>query len=506
MEEVVYLEDDDDIATVRQRLERTPARRVLLFVPKGCKALVKAVDLRLLQRYADALAMEVALVTRNRATRVLAKEAGFAVFSRMPRGYLAPSAGRRPRPEGSPEGSPRRALARRPRPEWPSARGLVPTRQWLMNALAFVLLSGLLLSIIAATLLIVPEAVVTLVPTTEPISHTMELQANPDIEAINYERGEIPARVVEMQIEARAQSRTVAKKDVPDARATGTVIFINKRNEPTVIPQGTIVRTSAGSTVRFRTIEEAILPATTGAKIEVGIVAVDPGLSGNVYAWQINTIEGVASLWAEVINDTPTRGGTVKWVPVVTNEDKNRLRASLLQRLQQEGYNRLKEQLEEGEFVPPESVVIEPAGETFDKEVDAQADVLGLEMRVTASGTAIKLEDAHTLAQYLLGFEVKEGFQLLSQGLESQLEKVTRVEGRRVYFEMSASGLMAERIDEGEIREEIRGKPIAAAEEYLRQRFQLDEEPSIMVTPGWLKRIPFRIRVIVSTNDTSSRL
>lgn len=470
MEEVIYLEDDDDIGTVRQRLEQTQARRVLLVVPKGCKALAKAIDLRLLQRYADALAMEVALITRNRVTRELAREVGFAVFSRIPRGYVSPSVGQR----------------------------LVPTRQWLMNALAFVLLSGLLLSIIAVTLLIVPEAVVTLVPTTEPISHTVELQANPDIEAINYQGGEIPARVVEMQIEARAQIRTVAKKDVPDARATGTVIFINKRNEPTVIPQGTIVRTSAGSNVRFRTIEEAVLPATIGGKAEVGIVAVDPGLSGNVDAWQINTIEGVASLWAEVINDTPTRGGTVKWVSVVTNEDKNRLRASLLQRLQQEGYNRLREQLEEGEFVPPESVVIEPLGETFDKGVYEQADVLGLEMRVTASGTAIKLEDAHTLAQYLLGFEVKEGFQLLPQDLEFQLEKVTRVEGRRVYFEMGASGLMAERIDEGEIKEEIRGKPIAAAEEYLRQRFQLDEEPSIVVTPDWLKRIPFRIRVIVS--------
>jgi len=480
MEEVVYLEDDDDIATIRQRLEQTQARKVLLVVPKGCKALTRAVDLRLLQRYADALAMEVALVTRNRATRELAREVGFAVFWRMPRGYPSPSAGRRPRPEAS-------------------ARRFIPTGQWLVNALAFVLLSGLLLSIIAAALLIVPEAVVTLVPTTEPISHTVELQANPDIEAINYQGGEVPARVVEMQIEAKAQMPTVAKKDVPDARATGTVIFVNKRNEPTVIPQGTIVRTSAGSNVRFRTIEEGVLPATIGAKVEVGIVAVDPGLSGNVDAWQINTIEGVTSLWAEIINDTPTRGGTIKWVSVVTNEDKNRLRASLLQRLQQEGYNRLREQLEEGEFVPPESVVIEPAGENFDKGVDEQADVLGLEMRVTASGTAIKLEDAHTLAQYLLGFEVKEGFQLLSQGLEFQLDKVTRVEGRRVYFEMSASGLMAEGIDEGEIREGIRGKPIAAAEEYLRQRLQLDEEPSIVVTPDWLGRIPLRIRIIVST-------
>lgn len=475
--EAIYLEDDDDIATVRQRLEQTQARRVLLVVPKGCKALARAVDLRLLRRHADALAMEVALVARNRTTQVLAKEAGFAVFSRMPRGYLSPSAGRR----------------------------VVSTRKWLMNAFAFVLLSGLLLSIIAATLLIVPEAVVTLVPTAEPIGHVVELQANPNIEAINYQGGEIPARVVGMQIEARSQIQTVAKKDVSDARATGTVIFVNKRNEPTVIPQGTIVRTSAGSNVRFRTIEEAVLPGTIGAKDEVGIVAVDPGLSGNVDAWQINTIEGVTSLWAEVINDTPTRGGTIKLVSVVTNEDKNRLRASLLQRLQQEGYNRLKEQLEEGEFVPPESVVIEPVSETFDKGVDEQADALGLEMQVTASGTAIKLEDAHALAQYLLGFEVKEGFQLLSQGLEFQLEKVTRVEGRKVYFEMSASGLMAKRIDEGGIKKEILGKPIAAAEEYLRQSLQLDEEPSIVVTPDWFGRIPLRIRIIVAPRGIEVR-
>lgn len=100
-------------------------------------------------------------------------------------------------------------------------------------------------------------------------------------------------------------------------RATGTVIFINRTDKPVVIPQGTTVSTSAESQVKFVTIEEAVLPAIIGGTAVAGIVAVDPGPSGNVDALQINMIGGPLSLRAMVINDAPTRGGTVRRLPDV---------------------------------------------------------------------------------------------------------------------------------------------------------------------------------------------
>ena len=67
MEQVIYLEVDDSILIVRDRLRRAQSKRVLLVVPLGCKALKRPLDLRLLRRQAAALQLNLALVSGDAA-------------------------------------------------------------------------------------------------------------------------------------------------------------------------------------------------------------------------------------------------------------------------------------------------------------------------------------------------------------------------------------------------------------------------------------------------------
>jgi hypothetical protein len=342
----------------------------------------------------------------------------------------------------------------------------------------------------AAVLLLVPNATVTLRPVSEAVSETLLVQANPEIERIDYQTGEMPARVVEVEVEATDHISTMTKRDAADARATGTVIFINKIDEPGEIPLGTVVGTSAGTNIRFTTIETATLPTSIGGTAETGIVAVEPGPRGNVDAFMINTIEGPLALQVRVVNDKPTGGGNMKQVGVVTQGDKDRLKASLLQQLQQEAYNRILEQLKEQEVVPPESLVVEVVSETYDKFVDEEADVLGMKMVVSASGTAIGGQDANALVYRLLEARVREGYQLTTEELRFELGQIVAVEGRKVSFTMKASGLIVPVIDLNTVINDIRGRPVEEAENLLSQRFPLKERPAIKVAPDWLGRMP----------------
>ena len=86
MQQVIYLEVEDELPAIRDLLEGAQAKRVLLVVPKGCRALRNAINLRVLRRYAANLALDVALVTRDSRTRQLAKEEGLAVLSSFRRG------------------------------------------------------------------------------------------------------------------------------------------------------------------------------------------------------------------------------------------------------------------------------------------------------------------------------------------------------------------------------------------------------------------------------------
>jgi hypothetical protein len=503
VEQIIYLEVDDDIAAIRDRLEWAQARRVLLVIPPRCRTLGNLVNLKLLQRHVRNLAMEAALVTRDGTTQELAHEVGLPVFSSLGRAQRAKWYGRRV-VEKAP---PRLREYKGPRPREPMLPAWSESPGRGQQILAFAFFSILFLFLAAAVLLLVPSATVTLRPVSETVSETLLVQANPEIELIDYQTGEIPARLVEIKVEATDHISTMAKRDAADARATGTVIFINKINESVEIPLGTVVGTSAGTNIRFTTIETATLPAAVGGTAETGIVAAEPGPSGNADAFMINTVEGPLALQVRVVNDKPTGGGNMKQVGVVTQADKDHLKASLLQKLQQEAYNRILEELKEQEFVPPESLVVEVVSETYDKFVDEESDVLGMKMVVSASGTAIGGQDANALVYRLLEARVREGYQLTAEGLRFEAGQVVAVEGRNVSFTMKASGLIVPVIDLNTVINDIRFRPIEEAENLLSQRFPLRESPVIHVAPDWLGRLPllpFSIDVSIELGEEST--
>ena len=91
MEQIVYLDPDDDIRTIRDRLEWAEAPRVLLVVPRGHRPLRSAVNMRLLARQGSFVGREVILVTRDRAVTESARHEGLAAFATIEQGQKARS-------------------------------------------------------------------------------------------------------------------------------------------------------------------------------------------------------------------------------------------------------------------------------------------------------------------------------------------------------------------------------------------------------------------------------
>ena len=478
--QVIHLEADDNITAVRARLEKAEASRVLLVVPPRCQALDSLLDFKLLQRYAESLALEVALVTNSSKRRVLARQLGFSVFVAARWGQT-------------------RTRWRRPKAIQRWGKRL----SWGERIFgAFVFLAAIS-ALLAVALLIVPGAEIILVLANEAIDATVQVQADPELEWIDYDTGQIPARVVQAQIEGTAQVPVSGTKDAADEPARGLVFFINNINQPVTVPEGMVIATSTGTTIKFTTVEEVTVQGTVGAVAEVEVVAVDPGPSGNVRANLINMIEGPLSLQVRVSNPEAMEGGSVKQVGMVTRADQERLKAVLLQQLQQAAYSQLGERLEEGEFLASESVAVDHiVTEEYDKSIEEQTDFLTLEMEVMFRGTAVGEEDANALIWAALEAVVPEGFALASQGLQYQRGEITDVEDGKVSFVMRGFGLVMAGVDEKAIKEAIRGQPLDLAEEYLSQNLRLEEPPVIEVTPTWPGRVPWLgFRINISTQE-----
>lgn len=506
MQQVIYLEVGDDLPAIRDLLEGAQAKRVLLVVPKGSHIFHEPINLRVLRRYASNLALDLALVTRDSRTRQLARTEGLAVLSSIRRGQRGRWRGGKRRLSPAERAAVDRVDGLR------AGRGDIGYGDvailWIGRVLAVLLFVFFLFLVLGLAALLIPEASVTLVPYREVVEATLQIRADPEAEKSSLTDATIPARIIEAEVEQTGEIATISRKDAPDAPATGVITFINQAAAPLEILPGAVVRTATGTTVRFRTVTTATLESAIGATAEAEIEALEPGPVGNVDKATITEVE-TASLRGRVrvINEQPTQGGGVKQVGVVTRADMDRLKAQLLQQLQQRAFMELQGQLGEQEFLPADSMTTEIMAEVYDQFLDAEADVLHLQMRILATGTAVDRANANLLAYEALEEMIPATYELQSVEITFGLdEENVRMDGRSVIVEVSASAPLVVNIDRGAVRSTVAGLKADEAEQILVESFALDAPPAVEVLPEWIKRwewldrvplLSFRIQVLV---------
>jgi len=488
MEQILYLEIDDDILSIRDRLRRAQSKHVLLVVPAGCQALRRPLDLRLLRRQAAALQLDMALVSGSATLRDMATEEGLTVFSTLSMGRRVARRDGWRRMEHMPGLDGLIARLKRQRPRW---------WYWVLGPLVLTLV----LAVLAwCAWMIWPSATVRIVPAREPIGISAWIEASPSTRVVDWDRLMMPARVVQTEVVDRGQVDTTGVANVSVGNATGTVLFVNATQREASIPVDTIVSTSAGTPVRFHTTQ----PATVGprGRTRVPIQALESGPSGNVRANLINRVEGGLSAALGVTNDAGTGGGTTTQVRRVTHGDKQRVTDLLVTQLIQKGHAELSSQLE-GEFLPTESMWISDASirTNFDRNVDEQADALALEMRAVVGGLAISEESAQEMARRALSRQVRSGFHLLSDTVRVSRGGAVQVNAQTgvARFAMDGVALMEADVDVRLLTEAIRGRPIEEALAYMKLTLPVEVEPALSVYPDWATRLPylpFRITVV----------
>lgn len=505
--EIVHLPQTVSAAGLCYLLRQVPAQRVVLVPPPEPSptrelARTNAALWLVVRRQADALGQTVALVTRDERMRRLAHEAGLTTFSTLEGAchHTWPTA--RPRPVGMPPPPPRD----RRRPVSQQRRGRLAARGRLARlleggpgsvpaivetlGLALVLLCCLAM-VFGVVAFVVPSATVTLVPALQPVANSITVTARPDIETVDSERRWIPARRIGQRVEGADSIEATGTRSAPDAPARGVVVFTNRQATEQEIPVGTIVATATGINVRFQTLEPAVLPAGIGAQVTVPVEALEPGPAGNVRAFSINTIEGPLSLTANVFNPQDMTGGSVKQVPVVKQADKDRLKARLLRQVTQEAYQALGKLLDEGEFVPPETVGTLVVAETYDRFTDEEASQVSLRLRLLATALAVDGQAADELALRALSEKIPRRGRLLSDSISYRHGEAVVSEDEDsgtpiVTFEVTASGVVVVDIDPAAVRAAIRGRTLADARQELESQWRLQSPPKLTLGPDWL--------------------
>ncbi len=334
MKQVIQLEKDDDLASIRTQLQAAELSQVVLVIPRDYNLLNNDPAMQLLRRAAQDAGIEIALVTRDPDLAERANAFGIASFNSVGQARRAQwrmrQQARTPFDEGSENGA---SGSENPARQSPATALTFDLREW---RLPLVMGAVVLMFFCVAATLVVPAANVRIIPASIPLSLASDIIIDPTIAQVNSETRSVPARRITHEITGNAQLKTSTTKNLPDARSSGTVIFTNRRDEGTVIPQGTVVKTSAGVPIRFTTTMTATIPAGVNSRVETSVQAMEAGLGSNVKEYAINVIEGSLNIEASVINLKPTASGTVKPVRVVTAADKANLEAQLAQQLKKQ--------------------------------------------------------------------------------------------------------------------------------------------------------------------------
>jgi hypothetical protein len=504
-EQIIQLEAHDDIVSVRDKLGWIRAPRVLLVFPadRRSRILQDRLDLVLLQREVTRRKAQLALITRDPVVIEHARDLGIPTFKsveasharfwRTERAQLQVSREEQPVPL-EPDLAEAGSRLRDPAP-------LIPPAMQRALGIAVLILSALLA--LAAAIIVVPGVTIRLVPASNQVTVSTTIVADPALEQPQPGSTTIAARMVGVEVAGSTSVEATGTILVPMEKARGLVVFTNLIPDQVTIPRGTVVRTSAAQPVRFATLEDATLPGRIGGSVEVAVEAVEAGFEGNLPGERINQIEGPLSARIGVTNDQPTRGGTAEEVTAISEEDRERVRALLLQQLQQRAYAEMQAtMLLETEFVPPESLqVVLVHSETYGEPIGALTDQLNLSMRVTVQGVVIDERPAREAVYADLAGKVGTGYQIGSGTLSFRRGEVIHIDDeRRVTFVMQAAGNVSTAIDVERVRGAVRGLSRREALLLLDRELPLEEAPRLEMLPSFwpfMPLLPARIAVVV---------
>ncbi|MBX3012781.1 MAG: baseplate J/gp47 family protein [Caldilineaceae bacterium] len=510
MTEILTIDPAATLSTVHRLLMPWRQQRVAVFLPDGWQAIQNTTQLRLLQRQAQRQRCELALITRNEDLQRMANSVGIPVFIKPEEALvgtwrmqpLLPLLHPRRLADGLPdeprwqrrkiidlESSPTyyrsrqariraEAIYRQPLPAWLS---------WLGTTLA-----GLLIAAMVGLFVfyVVPAATITLVPGREPIAVNVQVTANPFIDAPDLDFDQLPARLVETNIEETGSLATTGTRQKATDRAQGSVVFSNLGANPVRIPAGTIVSTGTGTAVNFRTTTSIVVPGGFNQQATASIEAMDPGIQGNVRANTINTIGGGYNLRVRVSNPGGTGGGGSQLTAVVTQADRDQLLAELLARAEARAAESLQGFVTTGEWLAPESVQSFITSQAFSAFNDEEAQTLELTLRLLVRGVAV---DQAVLRELLLDKAqqaIPERGKLVASTLSAQRVPGAEFSQNIVTFTMTVGAEYVIPIDPVEIRSAIAGLPPTAAITVVQQRWPLERPPEIYQDPEWFATLP----------------
>ncbi len=525
--DTIYVDVDDEITAVIDKVKAAEHKIVALVLPKRATVFQSIVNMKLLKRTSDEEEKKVVLITSEQAVIPLAGAVGLYVARTL---QSKPTVPPPPTTKGAAdeiidEKAPESVevdkaksvgeLAGMPpedetievdnrTPEKPSAAKPPKVKAKKIKIPNFnkfrmkLFLAGLALLLLVGgwvlAFVVLPKATVTIRTDATSIAATLTPTVNAAAEEFDEEQAIVPATVKEVKKTESEKAPATGQKDIGN-KASGTMTVYNCTDDPVKLPAGTSFTNNGLS---FATSEEVTVPASDffsngnckkNRSDEVEVVATAAGdmyniSSGREYSSSFaSTITGVGSSMT---------GGTSQIVKVVSQQDIDSAR----QRLQEKAAANITEELKtalqtDGLYGIEESMVTGTPEITASPAAGEQANEVTVTSTITYTMVGVKAEHLKKLIENEVKKQIDTSKQvILEDGFDAAILQITDKKSQTEFtLTMRVAALAGPDIDPESLKQEIAGKKRGDAQNIVRNRPGV-QDVDIEYSPFWVYSTP----------------
>lgn len=542
----IYLDVDEEITSVIDKLKGVEETEVSLVVPKESSLLQSVVNLKLIKREAEKLKKTISIITSNKLGRTLAENIGLAVSpGKGEEKKEIDQLGKQPDAEEDgvlisyrdepkqtkeeaavsfkkgkieskhrdddeisiKEANPEEQTIEETNndedketsstPEIPKLKNTKTKKKFKLNGFVVALFLAFVALFIFAYIYI-PRATVTVTIASQKKAFETDLtvdKAEPDSKV---DKGLLAGRLIEVSKETQKKFQSTGKKEI-GTKAIGTIVVKNEFSTSSqLLVAGT--RFESGGLV-YRSLSDATVPGYTdpGTGIVAGTlnVQVEADAPGNKYniGPSTFTIPGFAGTpkSSKITGSSSAQmsGGESKEISIITQADFTKAKDAITKEAKDELKKALSEKKKEGDSLPDELTEIATGEITLSPSVGEEANEFTVTAKGTAKGLAFNEKDLKEAYVKKTADEAGESREVVKDGYDSKKIAYTKLDlsTGSANINITSDIYLGTRLDQKTIFTELSGQNEAKSLEYLLKQENV-KKAEIVFWPSFLKRIP----------------
>lgn len=543
MEDFIYLEVDEEITSVIDRLKGSESDKVGIVVPRGAMVLQSVVNLKLIQKAAQKAKKTVAIITVDKVGRSLAAQVGLPVYDDPRQAEASSPSPSEPSPvvsdvieidmskgeeegdalpegvkvnyytgesvEGEAKAVPEKqesTIEKASKDAGFSARKVAggATQKFVVKNKApkdprklklkiWISITAVLLAAVGAWLFLNKASVTVTVPA-ESYDATGEILVDATLMASEPENGKIKGTLVSAEEEVSKEINSTGTKKVGE-KATGKITFYNDDGVDYTISSGTAVTASSGQgfvTTSQITVPKAVI--ASGAVVQGSIEgSIEADESGTEYNLSSSTTYAVSG--ANYISGKgETSGGTSEEIKVVSEEDITNAEDALVEEAPSKLRDKLKSDAKD-EYVFESAINYEVNDFSANKSAGDESDTFVAKAKIVGQVLTFNEDDLREAIAYAVKDKLPEGQSLL----ESQEDVITPelitndLPKKEMKINVKLATHVGNAVDTEDLAGQLKGKSVKNGRQIVADKVGVSvDDVSVKIRPSiGLLRFPF---------------